>query len=211
MTPPTWIPGLGYTLEAGVAVLACARARGRVYHWPFAVLALVLAAIDPFRGLLALARDHLGRIHPMTGAPLVAYQIDRISDLIGPIAIGLCAWVVFTGRRWGHLAGAAVLAEVAIVALYPSSRARWVSPAVKLSALLVGWIGAGIWARRRDWADETQKLVLAYLALETIAIVVTTASGEPREAWPEIWIGLLALQVVAIGVQASWIRSREPG
>lgn len=212
MSPSSWIPWLGYVLEAGVAVLAVRRAPDRPYHWWFARMAVVLAVLDPARALLSIARGPVeARIHPMHGAARLLYELDRVSDFAGPIAVGLTAWIVFSGKRWGNLLGALLLAEVAIVALYPASRARWVSPAVKLGALLVGWIGAGIWARRREWASETQKLVLAYLVLETIAIVVTTSSGEPREAWPMIWVGLLALQVVAIGVQATWIRSREPG
>lgn len=212
MIPPSWIPWLGYALEIGVAALAIPMARGRSYHWPFARLAIFLAAIDPARALLSIARGPVeGRIHPMIGAARALYEIDRASDFAGPIAIGLTAWIVFSGKRWGNLVGALVLSEVAIVALYPSSRAPWVAPAIKGAALLAGWIGAGIWYRRRVWANETMKIVLAYLALETCAIAITTATGQPREAWPLIWIGLLALQVVAIGVQAQVIRSGEPG
>lgn len=212
MTPPSWIPWLGYVLEIGVAALAVRRAPSRTYHWPFAKMAVALAVLDPARALLSIARGPVeARIHPMAGAARVLYELDRASDFATTIAIGLTAWIVFSGKRWGNLLGALVLAEVAIVAMYPASRARWVAPAMKLVALLVGWIGAWIWYSRREWASETHKLVLAYLSLETIAILVTTSTGEPREAWPMIWIGLLALQVVAIGVQATWIRSREPG
>lgn len=209
MTAPAWLPWLGYVLELVVAALAVVVARaGRSYHWPFARLAVFLAIVDPARAVLALARDHLGRMHPLGGVARVAYELDRASDFAGPLAIGLAAWVIFAGWRWGHLVGAAVLAEVAVVAMYPGSRAKWVAPAIKGAGLLVGWAGVAIWARQREWATNTQHLVVLYLAVESTALVVVASTGQPREAWPLVWVGLLALQVAAVVAHVHWMRAR---
>jgi hypothetical protein len=208
VSPPAWLPWLGYVLEVAVAVLAVAVARGRIYHWPFARLAVALAVIDPARAVLALARNQLGRVHPLHGLPRWAYEVDRASDYAGPLAIGLAAWVIFTGRRWGHLVGAAALAMAAVVVIYPSSRAAWVAPAFKGAGLVVGWTAVAIWARAREWPTFTQLLAIAYLAHESCALAITTSTGAPREAWPLVWIGLLALQLAAIGIQTVWLRAR---
>jgi hypothetical protein len=208
VSPPAWLPWLGYALEAAVAVLAVAVARSRVYHWPFARLAVALAVIDPARAVLALARDHLGRVHPLHGLPRWAFEFDRASDYAGPLAIGLAAWVIFTGRRWGHFVGGAALTMVAIVATYPGSRAAWIAPVVKGAGLVAGWAALAIWARAREWPTITQLLVIAFLAHESVVLAIVTATGQPREAWPLVWVGYLALQVAALGIQAAWARAR---
>jgi hypothetical protein len=209
VTAPAWLPWLGYALELVVAALAVVVARaGRPYHRPFVRLAVFLALVDPARAGLSVVRDHLGRVHPLGGVARVAYELDRASDFAGPLAIGLAAWVIFAGWRWGHLVGAAVLAEVAVVAMYPGSRAKWVAPAIKGAALLIGWSGVAIWLRARAWATNTQHLVVLYLAVESCALAVVTATGQPRETWPLVWIGLLALQLAAVVAHVHWMRAK---
>lgn len=204
--PP--LPALaGYALQALVAAQALRLARLRPLHIPFAALAALVAVVDPLRPLLASMR---AARHPHAGAALLSWHLDRALWASWPVGLACVAWTSLAGRRaWPHLVGAAGLALAVQVATYPASAAPLVLPMAHGAALLSALVAVAIWAKRKRWPGETERIVLVYLAAEVASWPLVYLGGDARASWPLSWSAYLCATIAALVSQGAWARAIE--
>jgi len=198
---------VGYVLQAVVALQALRIAKLRPLHAPFAVLAGSIALADPLRPVLSAVRA--GHAHPLTGAALASWHLDRLLFVGWPVGLAAVAWMALSDRRTAgaHALGALGLGLALQVVLYPRSAVPLVLPAVHGLAVVAGLAAAAGWVRRRRWPDEGQRLVLLYVVAETVVWPLVWLGGDARAAWPLSWSAYLAAVGGAAVGQAVWRRA----
>jgi len=94
-------------------------------------------------------------------------------------------------------------------ALVVASAAPLVLPVAHGAALLSALVAVAIWARRRRWPGETERIVLVYLAAELASWPLVYLGGDARASWPLSWSAYLCATVAALVSQGAWARAIE--
>lgn len=233
MSPPTWIPGVGYALQIAVAIMAAAIARRRRFHWPFAAYALALAMGDVIHaGVLLLLRPYST---PYVGAGRTLFHVTEALTILPPIALlaAACAMLpepghVSTARvetksaacravqsieRCGlvpHVVGAGFALVAVLAVAYPwLARERLQTAYMVIHGLcqVATWAAVVAIVRARDFALlPSYALLIATLSADLV-VWAGPFAGDMFADWHTVIGVYLTLQVSTCVTHAAWLYS----
>jgi hypothetical protein len=175
--PLTWLPYIGYAMQFVAALLAWAVARRRRFHRHFAYFVIAIAFSDAARGLLirpVLMRMAIPDL-PYSGSGRAMFHLDQALTMLPRVGLMLATWKMVRANVAAHLAGASMLAWVAICVNYPWLNGR----AADGGTLQLAYLAVFLTCQLATWSAMLKMLsTRASALLPTQSLLIATAAAD---------------------------------